>query len=290
MTQPLPGAQTVNVENELDIRGLFRALWAGKIWIAGMAVLFALIVLVYAFFARQEWSATAITDRPTVNMLGGYYSQQQFLRNLDIKANLVPVDQPSAMDQAYKEFIMQQGSWDTRRDFWLQTDYYKQRQSGNARADAALLDDLINNIQFMPGDPVKNVNDSVKLTAETAPDANNLLRQYVAFAAGGNSILSPDNPWNLAGQSVGQFAFGSEGPLGKLLGARDALTMPDGAQAFNMAFPIHASKVGGWGWRTVMTISGLAMTMLGSFAVWSFWFRRPRPAKRPEKKAALASA
>lgn len=100
----------MNVENELDIRGLFRALWAGKIWIAGMAVLFALIVLVYAFFARREWSATAITDRPTVNMLGGYYSQQQFLRNLDIKANLVPVDQPSAMDQAYKEFIMQQGS------------------------------------------------------------------------------------------------------------------------------------------------------------------------------------
>ena len=173
----------MNVENELDIRGLFRALWAGKIWIAGMAVLFALIVLVYAFFARQEWSATAITDRPTVNMLGGYYSQQQFLRNLDIKANLVPVDQPSAMDQAYKEFIMQQGSWDTRRDFWLQTDYYKQRQSGNARADAALLDDLINNIQFMPGDPLKNVNDSVKLTAETAADANNLLRQYVAFAS-----------------------------------------------------------------------------------------------------------
>ncbi|HED2739402.1 ECA polysaccharide chain length modulation protein [Klebsiella michiganensis] len=183
MTQPLPGAQTVNVENELDIRGLFRALWAGKSWIAGIAVLFALIVLVYTFFARQEWSATAITDRPTVNMLGGYYSQQQFLRNLDIKANLVSVDQPSVMDEAYKEFIMQQASWDTRRDFWLQTDYYKQRQSGNARADAALLDDLINDIQFMPGDALKSINDSVKLTAETAPDANNLLRQYVAFAS-----------------------------------------------------------------------------------------------------------
>ena len=84
----------MNVENELDLRGLFRAFWAGKSWIAGIAVLFALIVLVYTFFARQEWSATAITDRPTVNMLGGYYSQQQFLRNLDIKANLVSVDQP----------------------------------------------------------------------------------------------------------------------------------------------------------------------------------------------------
>ncbi|MDR8423789.1 polysaccharide chain length modulation protein, partial [Acinetobacter baumannii] len=47
MTQPLPGAQAVNVENELDIRGLFRALWAGKGWIVGGAALFAAIVLVY---------------------------------------------------------------------------------------------------------------------------------------------------------------------------------------------------------------------------------------------------
>ncbi len=87
------------------------------------------------------------------------------------------------MDEAYKEFVMQLASWDTRRDFWSQTDYYKQRMVGNSKADAALLDDLINNIQFMPGDALRNVNDSVKLIAETAPDANNLLRQYVAFAS-----------------------------------------------------------------------------------------------------------
>lgn len=76
---------------------------------------------------------------------------------------------------------------------------------------------------------------------------------------------------------------------GKLLGARDALAMAPGAQAFNMAFPIHASKVGGWAWRIAMTLSGVAMTMLGSLAVWTFWFRRPKPAKRVAKKAALAT-
>ncbi|WP_318368383.1 ECA polysaccharide chain length modulation protein [Enterobacter sp.] len=183
MTQPLPGAQSVGTENELDIRGLFRTLWAGKLWIIGVALVFALIVLPYTFFARQEWGATAMTDRPTVNMLGGFYSQQQFLRNLDVKASLAPADQPSVMDEAYKEFVMQLASWDTRRDFWLQTDYYKQRMVGNSKADAAILDDLINYIQYMPGDVVRNLNDSVKLTAETAPDANNLLRQYVAFAS-----------------------------------------------------------------------------------------------------------
>jgi len=98
MTQPLPGEHAMSAENELDIRGLFRTLWTGKVWIVGMALAFALVALAYTFFARQEWSATAISDRPTVNMLGGYYSQQQFLRNLDIKASLASADQPSVMD------------------------------------------------------------------------------------------------------------------------------------------------------------------------------------------------
>jgi lipopolysaccharide biosynthesis protein WzzE len=183
MTQPLMGTPSAATENELDIRALFRTLWAGKLWIVGTALLFALIALTWSFFARQEWSATAIADKPTVNMLGGYYSQQQFLRNLDIKANPASIDQVSVMDEAYKEFIMQVASWDTRRDFWSQTDYYKQRRVGNSKADAAMLDDLINNIQYTPGDVVRNQNDNVKLIAETAPDANNLLRQYIAFAS-----------------------------------------------------------------------------------------------------------
>ncbi|WP_373962893.1 ECA polysaccharide chain length modulation protein [Kosakonia sacchari] len=183
MIQPVSGTPSTSTENELDIRGLFRTLWAGKLWIAGIAALFALLALVWTFFATQEWSATAVTDRPTVNMLGGYYSQQQFLRNLDVKANQPPVEQISVIDEAYKEFIMQLASWDTRRDFWSQTDYFKQRLVGNSKADAATLDELINNIQYTPGDVVRNLNDNVKLIAETAPDANNLLRQYVAFAS-----------------------------------------------------------------------------------------------------------
>lgn len=37
MTQPLAGAKSVGTENELDIRGLFRVLWQGKLWIVGIA-------------------------------------------------------------------------------------------------------------------------------------------------------------------------------------------------------------------------------------------------------------
>jgi len=171
------------IDNELDIRGLFRALWQGKLWIIGIAAIFALVALGYTFLVKQEWSATAVTDKPAVNMLGTYYTQQQFLRGPDIRSNTALSDQTSVMDDAYNEFIRQLSAYDTRRDFWLQSDYYKQRRENDVKADATLLDELINNIQFTPGDSAKSINDSARLVAETAPDSNLLLREYVNFAS-----------------------------------------------------------------------------------------------------------
>lgn len=49
MRQPLPGEDAVSAENELDIRGLFRTLWSGKVWIVGMALAFAIAALAYTF-------------------------------------------------------------------------------------------------------------------------------------------------------------------------------------------------------------------------------------------------
>ncbi|STE89701.1 enterobacterial common antigen (ECA) polysaccharide chain length modulation protein [Escherichia coli] len=114
---------------------------------------------------------------------GGYYSQQQFLRNLDARSNMASADQPSVMDEAYKEFVMQLARGIPAESSGCKPTITSQRMVGNSKADAALLDEMINNIQFIPGDFTRAVNDSVKLIAETAPDANNLLRQYVAFAS-----------------------------------------------------------------------------------------------------------
>lgn len=79
--------------------------------------------------------------------------------------------------------------------------------------------------------------------------------------------------WLPNGRSLLAFDAGD----GRLLAATDALTLPKGAQVFNTAYPLHAARVGGLVWRLVMTVSGLAMALLGSLAVWTFWFKRPRP-------------
>ena len=59
---------------------------------------------------------------------------------------------------------------------------------------------------------------------------------------------------------------------GRLVEARDGLTLPAGSQAFNMAYPLHAGKVGGLIWTTLIALSGLALALLGGLATWSFWF------------------
>lgn len=59
---------------------------------------------------------------------------------------------------------------------------------------------------------------------------------------------------------------------GRLLGGRDATSMQVGTPAFNMAYPIHAGKVGGHAYRLLLTAVDLALALLGLLSVWSFWF------------------
>ncbi len=46
------------------------------------------------------------------------------------------------------------------------------------------------------------------------------------------------------------------------------------ASTAEKAYPLHSAKVGGLLWQLAMTLSGVALAMLGSFTTWSFWHRR----------------
>lgn len=77
---------------------------------------------------------------------------------------------------------------------------------------------------------------------------------------------------------------------GRILFARDALTMPAGPRLFNAAYPVHSGRVGGLAYRLVLTAVGLAMTLLGTLAVWTFWFRRPRAKSAAGRRISPAGA
>jgi uncharacterized iron-regulated membrane protein len=63
---------------------------------------------------------------------------------------------------------------------------------------------------------------------------------------------------------------------GRIVAARDAHRFGWQVKGYNLLYPLHAAKVGGLPYRLLMTLAGLALTILGSLAVWSFWFKRGR--------------
>jgi lipopolysaccharide biosynthesis protein WzzE len=70
MTQPLAGAKSVVTLRMSWIFGVCFAPYGQETLDCGDRAGVCVVALAYTFFAKQEWSATAITDRPTVNMLG----------------------------------------------------------------------------------------------------------------------------------------------------------------------------------------------------------------------------
>jgi uncharacterized iron-regulated membrane protein len=67
---------------------------------------------------------------------------------------------------------------------------------------------------------------------------------------------------------------------GNLVAARDARQLGIQVRAYNTLYPLHAAKIGGLAYRLVMTLSGLALCLLGTLTVWTFWFKRPKMKRR----------
>ena len=61
---------------------------------------------------------------------------------------------------------------------------------------------------------------------------------------------------------------------GRFVDSLDARSLPLAARAFNIVYPIHASTVGGLIYKAAMTVAGLALTLMGTLAVYGFWRHR----------------
>jgi uncharacterized iron-regulated membrane protein len=63
---------------------------------------------------------------------------------------------------------------------------------------------------------------------------------------------------------------------GRMVDLRDATALPLATRIYNLAYPVHAAKVGGIVYTAVMTLSGFTLTLLGTLAVFGFWSFRAR--------------
>ncbi len=89
--------------------------------------------------------------------------------------------------------------------------------------------------------------------------------------------LRRDAEWLPNGRTMAWF----DPANGQMVAARDGLSLPLGSRIANADYPLHAAKVGGLPYRLVMTVSGLALTLLGTLAVVTFW---GNPSGAPRRK------
>ncbi|WP_442679892.1 PepSY-associated TM helix domain-containing protein [Sphingomonas sp. ASY06-1R] len=122
----------------------------------------------------------------------------------------------------------------------------------------------------------------IRAAHDRFPDAD---IRVLNLPRGGSGLITlrmkQSDEWLPNGRTTIWFAADS----GRIVDVRDATRLPAQVRAFGLLFPLHSAAVGGLAFRIVMTISGLALALLGSLAVWSFWFLRRtprRPAPRPQ--------
>jgi uncharacterized iron-regulated membrane protein len=72
----------------------------------------------------------------------------------------------------------------------------------------------------------------------------------------------------------GRTLFSIDPADGRFVHVLDARSLPLAARAFNIVYPVHASTVGGFIYKAAMTVAGLALTLLATLAVYSFWRSR----------------
>ena len=192
-----------SVENELNIPLIASRLWRGKVWILGLALAGALIALAYARLASQVWSATATVDRPSVSQIANYYSLRLSLATLEDES-LPPPAASMVTDEVYQQFLLQLSSRDSRRDFWLQSAYFRDKLKGHQSQRATILDQLIGDIRFQPAEPARGTRDTLVLRADNATSSAQLLDQYVQFASQRAAARLRSNlhdEWKIAWQS-----------------------------------------------------------------------------------------
>lgn len=75
----------------------------------------------------------------------------------------------------------------------------------------------------------------------------------------------------------GRSTFWFDPADGHIVEARDAFALSPGMRFFNKTYPLHAATVGGHLFKLLTAVMGLVLTVLGTLAVWTFWFRRNKP-------------
>lgn len=184
---PVPDGRLATVypraEDEIDLLEMFQTIWSQKAKIALVTLVTTLAAGVYAFTAEEVWTSKAVFDQPKLAEINEYYTVTQQLKRILQSSTIgdVALEPKKITEEVYSEFIKQIDSYDLRKEFWLDTDYYAEKIKGQESnsAKSMILNELIDysiKAEFVDGKKITNP--SISLSADSAAMAKKLLEQF----------------------------------------------------------------------------------------------------------------
>lgn len=190
---PYPYPMPYQDNDEIDLVELFRTLWKQKAKIALVTAATTLAAGIYAFTAEEVWTSKAVITAPKASDMGEFYLLAQ---NLERNAPMImtPDGVQTKTEDAkqlqfanlqtnlYKEFKDALNSQDERREFFVSSDYYKEKIKGKPERDQKVILKEITekDIKYTAADDVKKTFDTIALSADTSKQSQILLQQYIA--------------------------------------------------------------------------------------------------------------
>jgi uncharacterized iron-regulated membrane protein len=117
----------------------------------------------------------------------------------------------------------------------------------------------------------------------------NALLRRVSLSANAGAPISVRMKQPFEWTPNGRTSLSFDGRTGQLLSVSDPATGNAAASLIEKFYPVHTAKVGGVAMKLVMSLSGLSLAMLGSFAVYAFWVRKAKRWRRAQPKIERSS-
>lgn len=160
--------------DEIDLFELIAQLWRKKWWIVGCMFLTTSIAGIYAFTAKEQWTATAVIDAPTFDTIDNYYRGVRLVEgNVD-----KPISSEEVSTKLFQQFVNLSSSYNEISQFVGETTYFKRLSQGMGEAEKSrLLSDLVGDIKFSK--ERDSVFYTISFPADTAVEAKKLLTDYM---------------------------------------------------------------------------------------------------------------
>ncbi|AHG22955.1 hypothetical protein Z042_21300 [Chania multitudinisentens RB-25] len=165
--------------NEKDLFALLQVLWRKRWFIIAVIICFTLLAAIYAFTAKQKWTANAVLLPPRIAQLGDYL---ELRRNYGLVLQQ-SVEPEKLSKQLFSEFTAFSGMIDEKMSFLQQSDYYKKNVANlnnSEEKQAWLINAAEKKLNVKATDNVKGeLGLTISMQADSATTAKQLLDNYI---------------------------------------------------------------------------------------------------------------